>query len=853
MQKDVTQGKSYCLTVYSVPCKVTAIGENNIEYTLVNATEQGQYLFIAPTWKVDISQNDASLVETFNLAGTGKISGSGSGSDPTYGFLKIVFVDALPPISEAKENTLYFVPKTTLAIDNYDEYIFDPVHQEFELVGSTSIDTADFAKLSATNIFLAPNTFSDTVVFEKGIKLSGTGPALTRVNDRMMQTDGIRGTTWVEGTNIGITGKIAFEPSFSAASINHWISRGVTGAGGKLIFGSGTESIDNKVFSYDSNSVEFYKDIIVSNNIISTSGKIQTPDNGAQWTIGNLTETPEPSVINLHRLRITTGADKLAYIIRHERSINGVWVPDKIIPACQFDFTWHNDASIFVKTPTKDTEASNKIYVDTAINNIVSGNQNITGQWDFTGPITVSSPGTLAVPEPTAPSQVASFNTVITAFNKSVKLTDDQTIAGIKTFENAPICSDNPSTSDHLTNKLYVDNAINALAERIKVFEDIKDKLVLTDTDQTITGTKTFVDTVYTGTQTIQTDTQTFKWGPLDGGNLLLSGKLKSATGDGNRLLTFDSYGNIHISGLNATGQITINGATTTLNSSLVVKNGITNTNGQYQTPTGTSIDIGNLNQTAGETAQFIRFKNDNTLTAKMVCQYYNGTGTTTANARISIGEGDQLILNGTEVFVSNKKITGLANGTKPNDAAAFGQIPTNYVTTDTEQTITGTKTFNEPIVFENGINLSGSQINNLAPATIDTDAVNMSQLPVQVNAIQKINDVAPDEYGNLKLEFNTGAVSDVGELTVDIRNTGVTPTASQNVQIVGTSDSGGVLHVNPTVEIYDDETVFQALSYSTIGKTYILKKTTEVLVYTAYGEGGYADMIQIASKPLTA
>ena len=82
MQKDVTQGKSYCLTVYSVPCKVTAIGENNIEYTLLNVSETGQYLFIAPTWKVNISQDDASIVETFNLAGTGKVGGSGSGSDP---------------------------------------------------------------------------------------------------------------------------------------------------------------------------------------------------------------------------------------------------------------------------------------------------------------------------------------------------------------------------------------------------------------------------------------------------------------------------------------------------------------------------------------------------------------------------------------------------------------------------------------------------------------------------------------------------------------------------------------------------------------------------------------------------
>lgn len=39
-------------------------------------------MFIAPTWKINISQDDASIVETFNLAGTGKVGGSGSGFDP---------------------------------------------------------------------------------------------------------------------------------------------------------------------------------------------------------------------------------------------------------------------------------------------------------------------------------------------------------------------------------------------------------------------------------------------------------------------------------------------------------------------------------------------------------------------------------------------------------------------------------------------------------------------------------------------------------------------------------------------------------------------------------------------------
>lgn len=41
---------------------------------------------------------------------------------------------------------------------------------------------------------------------------------------------------------------------------------------------------------------------------------------------------------------------------------------DKIIPACQFDFSWHNDASIVVKDPTKAEQAANKNYVDSQFN-----------------------------------------------------------------------------------------------------------------------------------------------------------------------------------------------------------------------------------------------------------------------------------------------------------------------------------------------------------------------------------------------------------------------------------------------------------------------------------------------------
>lgn len=370
MQKDVTQGKSYCLTVYSVPCKVTAIGENNIEYTLLNASEVGQYLFIAPTWKVNISQDDASIVETFNLAGTGKVGGSGSGSDPTYGFLKIIFVDALPPISEAKENTLYFVPKDGTAPDNYDEYIFDPVNQQFELVGQSAIDTSDFAKLSSTNIFLAPNTFNEIITFKKGLKVSESGPVITS-NDTTLNLPNTS-TPLLNAQGLILTGVSTFNNEIRVPTI------------------AGLTSIPIKVTS----AVDFNKLIKFNDTIRVETGKIDPGNFGHTWIFGSLIDSPTTADNNNHRLCCKSTSDNGAYIIYHEQVINGVWTKASIILACQFDFTWHNDASILVKTPTKAEQAANKNYVDTQISTISqfdsSSDQTISGTWKFSKPLKIT-------------------------------------------------------------------------------------------------------------------------------------------------------------------------------------------------------------------------------------------------------------------------------------------------------------------------------------------------------------------------------------------------------------------------------------------------------------------------------
>lgn len=408
MQKDVTQGKSYCLTVYSVPCKVTTIGENNIEYTLLNVSETGQYLFIAPTWKVDISQDDASIVETFNLAGTSKVGGSGSGSDPTYGLLKIIFVDALPPISEAKENTLYFVPKDGAAPDNYDEYIFDPVNQQFELVGQSAIDTSDFAKLSSTNIFLAPNTFDEIITFKKGLKVSESGPVITS-NDTTLNLPNTS-TPLLKAQSLILNGVSTFNNEIRVPTI-----AGLTSTPIKVISAVNFTSNSDTNFNGNINT----PNINVTDLITIPSGKIQTNDLG-EFIIGQNIETPTIANNGAFQFEGRPLFDKGGFALVVKKVKNGVWTKTPIIPANLWNFSYSTDAELQVRIPTKDLQAANKLYVDTSISTISqfdsSSDQIISGTWEFSKPLKIA--------EAQLANEAVSKGYVDTNLSSKVNLTD---------------------------------------------------------------------------------------------------------------------------------------------------------------------------------------------------------------------------------------------------------------------------------------------------------------------------------------------------------------------------------------------------------------------------------------------
>lgn len=81
------------------------------------------------------------------------------------------------------------------------------------------------------------------------------------------------------------------------------------------------------------------------------TGKIDPGNFGHTWIFGSLIDSPTTADNNNHRLCCKSTSDNAAYILYHERVVNGAWMKDKIIPACQFDFSWHNDASLVVKDP----------------------------------------------------------------------------------------------------------------------------------------------------------------------------------------------------------------------------------------------------------------------------------------------------------------------------------------------------------------------------------------------------------------------------------------------------------------------------------------------------------------------
>lgn len=258
---------------------------------------------------------------------------------------------------------------------------------------SMSVDLSGYASLQTDNVFEGGNTFMAGI---KGHVDSVTGTAIlytTNVPGDSSSGHPVLTIEHIGSSNVRISsgthlmlkargGNIYAESSFTANnSVNVY---------GSALFNSGVTA---------SQSLTVGGHAQFNDTVRVETGKIDPGNFGHTWIFGSLIDSPTTADNNNHRLCCKSTSDNGAYIIYHERVINGAWMKDKIIPACQFDFSWHNDASLVVKDPTKAEQVANKNYVDSQFNCLslsymtLDTPQTVKAEKTFTGNVNINTNG----------------------------------------------------------------------------------------------------------------------------------------------------------------------------------------------------------------------------------------------------------------------------------------------------------------------------------------------------------------------------------------------------------------------------------------------------------------------------
>lgn len=258
---------------------------------------------------------------------------------------------------------------------------------------SMSVDLSGYASLQTDNVFEGGNTFMAGI---KGHVDSVTGTAILYATNVPGDSSSGHPVLTIEhagSSNVRISsgthlllkargGNIYAESSF--------VATGVAMFDGSALFNSGVTA---------SRSLTVGGHAQFNDTVRVETGKIDPGNFGHTWIFGSLIDSPTTDDNNNHRLCCKSTSDNGAYIIYHERVINGAWMKDKIIPACQFDFSWHNDASLVVKDPTKAEQAANKNYVDSQFNCLslsymtLDTPQTVKAEKTFTGNVNINTDG----------------------------------------------------------------------------------------------------------------------------------------------------------------------------------------------------------------------------------------------------------------------------------------------------------------------------------------------------------------------------------------------------------------------------------------------------------------------------
>lgn len=258
---------------------------------------------------------------------------------------------------------------------------------------SMSVDFSGYASLQTDNVFEGGNTFMAGI---KGHVDSVTSTAIlyaTNVPGDSSSGHPVLTIEHIGSSNVRISSGTHL--MLKARGGNIYAESIFTANGGVNVYGSAL--FNSGVTASQSLTVGGHAQF--NDTVRVETGKIDPGNFGHTWIFGSLIDSPTTADNNNHRLCCKSTSDNAAYILYHERVVNGAWMKDKIIPACQFDFSWHNDASIVVKDPTKAEQAANKNYVDSQFNCLslsymtLDTPQTVKAEKTFTGNVNINTNG----------------------------------------------------------------------------------------------------------------------------------------------------------------------------------------------------------------------------------------------------------------------------------------------------------------------------------------------------------------------------------------------------------------------------------------------------------------------------
>lgn len=217
----------------------------------------------------------------------------------------------------------------------------------------------------------------------------------------------------------------------------------------------------------------------------------------------------------------------------------------------------------------------------------------------------------------------------------------------------------------------------------------------------TFTQPQTFSDAVQftnSGTATVQlvslnsSGDLIFKVGSTEGIRMTSAGILRAGKGA------------VVDTSLTVFGTSTVSGVAT-FNGKLVANADIENNTGIYYTPTGTSVQWGDVTPVADGATHFWIIA-PNSSSAALTGRQINATGSP-ISTYFYLGDGNQpVLIGGNHLNMNGHQIKGAAAGTSGTDAVIVNQLPdwTNFATLQGNNNFVGTNTFSARTTFNSGI-----------------------------------------------------------------------------------------------------------------------------------------------------